>query len=84
VSQSISASEPSRDGSPPRSNLVQVSAGDAIASVTVALIGFALLNSKAFLEWFNAWGNNDLTERDLIEDLTQVRETLKDMGYVWP
>lgn len=90
VNPSTSASESSHSGPSarvsqfPRENLVTVNAGDAIASVCASLIGFALLNSDAFHEWFQTHTEETISENDLVEDLTNVRETLKDMGYVWP
>jgi hypothetical protein len=85
VNQSTGHKESSQDGSPsPRQYTVEVNAGDAIASVAASLIGFALLNITEFHSWFQAYADHPVSENDLVEDLTNVRETLKDMGYVWP
>jgi hypothetical protein len=86
VNQSTPRKESSRDGLPsrPRQHTVEVNAGDAIASVAASLIGFALLNIQEFHTWFQAYSDHPVSELDLIDDLTSVRETLKDMGYVWP
>lgn len=82
MNPSTGHSESSQDGS--RNHLVTVNAGDAIASVAASLIGFALLNIGKFQEYFQAYADHPVSENDLVEDLTNVRETLKDMGYVWP
>jgi hypothetical protein len=90
VNQSTNPSESSPDGfrppSPPRLHVVEMGAGDAIASIAVSLITF-ILRPKTFdefVEWFQEFSLHPVTKHEIAEDLTDVRETLKDMGYSWP
>lgn len=91
MNHSTGPKESSEDGSvtqfPSRLHVVEMSAGDAIASVAVALISYVLLpeNTAKFLAWYLATtDDNTMTNRDLIADLTAVREALGHMGYEFP
>lgn len=77
-----------RPPTPPRLHVVEMNAGDAIASIAISLIDYVLrsdIQQRHFLDWFNAHTNGpELTYRDLMEDLTKVRDVLREMGYDYP